>query len=63
VRTLTAVGAVLAALLALPAGASAEGGYEAKFIGQSPYLTLESGETGTSSFVARNIGSYAWDPA
>jgi hypothetical protein len=62
VKTLTAVGAVVA-LLALPAGALAEGGYEAQFIGQSPYLTLESGETATSYFVARNIGPNAWDPA
>ena len=50
-------------MLALPATAAAENGWEAQFIDQSAYLTLESGETGTSSFVARNIGSGTWDPA
>jgi Bacterial Ig domain len=50
-------------MLALPAAAAAENGWEAQFISQSAYLTLESGETATSSFVARNVGSNAWDAA
>ena len=60
-RTLTAVGAVLA-LLALPAGAFAEAGWEAQYIARSPDRVLESGETGTSSMTARNIGAgTTWD--
>ncbi len=50
-------------MLALPGAAAAENGWEAQFISQSAYLTLESGETGTSSFVARNIGTGTWDPS
>jgi hypothetical protein len=61
VRTFTVLGAILA-VLALPGAALGEGGvYEAQFIAQSPYLTLESGETATSSFTARNIGTGTWD--
>ena len=48
-------------LLALPAAARAENGWEAQLIAQSAALTLESGETGTSYFVARNIGTGTWD--
>ena len=55
--------AVAAGMLALPGAAAAENGWEAQFISQSAYLTLESGETGESSFVARNIGSGTWDPS
>ena len=58
-RRLTFLGAILAAL-ALPAAASGDQGYEAQWITQSPYLTLESGETATSSFTARNIGTATW---
>ena len=62
-RTRTALGAVVAGMLALPGAALAENGWEARFISQSAYLTLESGETGTSSFGARNIGTGTWDPS
>jgi hypothetical protein len=57
---LTALAALaLSVAVAQPAGA--EGGqYEAKYIGQSRNLTLESGETGNSWFDAQNIGSEAW---
>ena len=48
------------AALALPGAAFGEQGYEAQFISQSAYLTLESGETATSSFTARNIGTATW---
>lgn len=59
-RRLTVLGAILV-VLALPGAAFGEGGvYEAQFITQSPYLTLESGETATSSFTARNIGTGTW---
>jgi hypothetical protein len=60
VRKLTLFGAILT-LLALPAGASGENGWEAHWVTQSPYLTLESGETATSSFTASNIGTKTWD--
>jgi hypothetical protein len=55
------MGAILAAL-ALPAVALGESGWEAQYVSQSPNLTLESGETATSSFTARNIGTTTtWD--
>jgi hypothetical protein len=59
VRRLTFLGAILAAL-ALPGAAAGDQGYEAQWITQSAYLTLESGETATSSFTARNIGTATW---
>lgn len=47
--------------LALAAPARAEGGaYEAKWLNQSPYPTLESGETVTSWFDAQNVGTATW---
>jgi Bacterial Ig domain len=49
------------AALALPVDAFADGGWEAHYVGQSPYLTLESGETAASSFTATNIGTTTWD--
>jgi Bacterial Ig domain len=54
--------ACLAAALAagITATASADGGYEAKFIGQSAYLTLESGQRATSFFDAQNVGTATW---
>jgi hypothetical protein len=53
---------MLAATLALAAAApaAAENGYEAKWVGQSPYLTMESGETATSYFDAQNVGTATW---
>jgi Bacterial Ig domain len=42
------------------APAAAENGYEAKWVGQSPYLTMESGETATSYFDAQNVGTATW---
>ena len=50
--------AAIAAGLATPA--LGDGGYEAKFIGQSAYLTLESGQTATSFFDAQNVGTATW---
>ena len=52
----------LAAALAagLTTSASGAGGYEAKFIGQSNYLTLESGQRATSWFDAQNVGTATW---
>jgi hypothetical protein len=50
--------AVVAVVVTAPA--AAENGYEAKFAGQSPYLTLESGETATSYFDAQNVGTATW---
>jgi Big-like domain-containing protein len=54
--------AFLAAALAvgLTTSASGDAGYEAKFIGQSDYLTLESGQRATSWFDAQNVGSATW---
>jgi hypothetical protein len=54
--------AFLAALLAagLSTPASGDGGYEAKFAGQSNYLTLESGQRATSWFDAQNVGTATW---
>src|SRR5688572_26908296 len=46
--------------LALAAPAAADGGYEAKWLGQSAYLTLESGQSATSYFDARNVGTATW---
>jgi len=54
---------LLASLLALVAAAPAAGEngvYEAKFLGQSAYLTLESGQVATSYFNAQNVGSGTW---
>ena len=51
---------VLAVGLTAPAPALADGGYEAKFIAQSSYLTLESGQTAGSYFDAQNVGSATW---
>jgi hypothetical protein len=53
---------MLAAAVAVTwaAPAAAENGYEAKWVGQSPYLTLESGETATSFFDAQNVGTATW---
>jgi hypothetical protein len=63
VRKLTLLAGMLV-VLALPGRALGEGGvYEAQYISESPYLTLESGETGRSSFTARNIGTGTWDPS
>jgi hypothetical protein len=47
------------AVLAGPTSAAADP-WAATFVGQSDFLTLESGETGTSWFDARNDGTYAW---
>ena len=54
--------AFLAAALAVGLAAPAHGdaGYEAKFIGQSAYLTLESGQRATSYFDAQNVGTVTW---
>jgi hypothetical protein len=60
VRKLTVLGAMLL-LLALPGHALGDNGWEAAFAGQSDYLTLESGETGTSWFKATNTGTNTWD--
>ena len=54
---------LLATALALARASPAlgEGGqYEAKCIGQSAYLTLESGEVGSSYFDAQNVGTATW---
>jgi hypothetical protein len=50
--------AAIAAAFATPA--LGDGGYEAKFIGQSAYLTLESGQRATSWFDAQNVGTATW---
>lgn len=51
----------VAAALAVAGPAAGEGGqYEAKYITESDFLTLESGETGTSYFVAQNVGAATW---
>ena len=54
--------AMLAAATAVAAAApaAADQGYEAKWVGQSPYLTMESGETATSYFDAQNVGTATW---
>ena len=54
--------ACLAAALAasIAATAHADGGYEAKYIGQSNHLTLESGQRATSYFDAQNVGTATW---
>jgi hypothetical protein len=63
VRKLALLGATLA-LLTLPGVALGENGWDAQLVGQSPYLTLESGETGTSWFRALNVGAgTTWDRA
>jgi hypothetical protein len=51
--------ALLTALLVLApaAPAAAENGYEAKWTGQSAYLTLESGQRATSYFVRGRAAS------
>ena len=46
------------AALAVPA--AADNGYEAKWLGQSAYLTLESGQSATSYFDAQNVGTATW---
>jgi Bacterial Ig domain len=52
---------LVVAIVALTAApAFAENGYEAKWVGQSPYLTMESGETATSYFDAQNVGTATW---
>ena len=48
------------AVLATAAPAAGENGYEAKWVGQSAYLTLESGQTATSYFDAQNVGTATW---
>jgi Bacterial Ig domain len=57
-------GTVLLALtvaLAVAGPAAGEGGqYEAKYISESGFPTLESGETVTSYFVAQNVGTATW---
>lgn len=58
-RRIALAGIVLA--LALTGTARAEGGaYEAKWLNQSAFPTLESGETVTSWFDAQNIGTQPW---
>jgi hypothetical protein len=53
--------ATIALALTLAGTARAEGGaYEAKWITQSRYPTLESGETVTSWFDAQNVGTEPW---
>jgi hypothetical protein len=47
-------------VLATAAPATGENGYEAKWVGQSAYLTLESGQTATSYFDAQNVGTATW---
>jgi hypothetical protein len=51
---------VVAIVTFTAAPAAAENGYEAKWVGQSPYLTMESGETATSYFDAQNVGTATW---
>jgi hypothetical protein len=46
--------------IALAAPAAGENGYEAKWLGQSAYLTLESGQSATSWFDAQNVGTATW---
>jgi hypothetical protein len=61
VRRAPRTGLLATLLVLLPAApAAAEGGYEAKWIGQSPYLTLESGQRATSYFDAQNVGTATW---
>ena len=64
-RTRTALGAAVAAMMAMPGHAFAEGGWEAKYVGNTGPRTLESGETGTSSFTATNVGTAGntWNPS
>ena len=50
-----------ATLLAAAPSAHAGQGYEASFAGQSDNLTLESGETAGSFFLADNIGTATWN--
>jgi hypothetical protein len=50
----------VALAIGVSAPALADGGYEAKFIGQSAYLTLESGQSATSFFDAQNVGTATW---
>ena len=46
--------------IAIAAPAAGDGGYEAKWLRQSPYLTLESGQVATSYFDAQNVGTATW---
>ena len=46
--------------IAVAAPAAGENGYEAKWVGQSAYLTLESGQRATSYFDAQNVGTATW---
>jgi hypothetical protein len=55
--------AAAALACAAPASSRAENGWEAKWLGQSEYPTLESGETVTSFLDVQNVGSKAWTPA
>ncbi len=49
------------AALAMAGPAAGKGGqYEAKWVGQSDYATLESGESTTSYFLAQNVGAATW---
>ena len=50
----------MALAASLTATASGDAGYEAKFIGQSAYLKLESGQRATSWFDAQNVGTATW---
>jgi hypothetical protein len=53
--------AAIALTLALTGPARAEGGaYEAKWLNQSAYPTIESGQTVTSWFDAQNVGTATW---
>jgi hypothetical protein len=61
VRRAPRTGALAAALaIAIAAPAAGDGGYEAKWLRQSPYLTLESGQVATSYFDAQNVGTATW---
>jgi hypothetical protein len=51
---------VVAILVLSASPAAASNGYEAKWVGQSDYLTLESGQTATSYFLAQNVGTATW---
>ena len=61
VRRAPRTGALAAALaIGIAAPAAGDGGYEAKWLGQSPYLTLESGQVATSYFDEQNVGTATW---
>lgn len=62
-RTALAATAAIAAALALAAGASSASAaeWQAAYVNQCCYMTLESGETAVNWFDVKNVGTQTWD--